>query len=85
MQLVARRDDFRAELAKHWQSHNIDVCLAPVGATPAPKLTTAKYWNVSGLVDTAATGAHSTVHLVLESGQLPRRCVPDRPVSRSEA
>jgi hypothetical protein len=46
-QLVERRDQFRAALSAHWRELGIDVVLSPVGPTPAPKLETAKYWNVS--------------------------------------
>lgn len=45
---VNKRDEFRLEVAKHWQSQGVDVVLAPVGPTPAPLLETAKYWGVSG-------------------------------------
>ena len=37
-------------MSAHWHELGIDVLLTPVGPTPAPKLETAKYWNVSPLI-----------------------------------
>lgn len=42
---IVSRDQWRSMLAKHWHDAGLDVVLAPVGPTPAPKHGTAKYWN----------------------------------------
>ena len=40
-----RRDAYRTEYSKHWNSFRIDVLLCPVGPGPAPRHDTAKYWG----------------------------------------
>ncbi|CAK9786273.1 putative amidase [Cutaneotrichosporon oleaginosum] len=44
-EIVAKRDAFRAELARYWHEQNVDVVLSPVGPSPAPQHGTARYWN----------------------------------------
>lgn len=38
------REAYRKEYALHWNKHNIDALLCPVGPGVAPKHNTAKYW-----------------------------------------
>lgn len=45
LERIVTRDQWRSMLAKHWHDAGLDVVLAPVGPTPAPKHGTAKYWN----------------------------------------
>jgi amidase len=39
------REAYRKEYALHWNKHDIDVLLCPVGPGVAPKHNTARYWN----------------------------------------
>ncbi len=42
---LEEREAYRKEYALHWNKHNIDALLCPVGPGVAPKHNTAKYWN----------------------------------------
>lgn len=46
-QLMTRRSELRNRVAAQWQDAGIDVLLCPAGPSVAPKLNTARYWNVS--------------------------------------
>ncbi|BFZ64119.1 hypothetical protein YB2330_005258 [Saitoella coloradoensis] len=47
--LCARRDEFRKRYLHHWQSHQIDCLLSPVGPGTAPLLGTSKYWGYTSI------------------------------------
>lgn len=44
---MMRRSELRNRVAAQWAAAGIDVLLCPAGPSVAPKLNTARYWNVS--------------------------------------
>jgi amidase len=45
----ALRDEFRLAYNEHWNSHNVDVVLAPVTPGTAPPLGTSRYWGYTAI------------------------------------
>ena len=46
IQVMTRRSELRNRVAAQWAAAGIDVLLCPAGPSVAPKLNTARYWNV---------------------------------------
>lgn len=73
-QLMTRRSELRNRVAAQWLAAGIDVLVCPAGPTVAPKLNTARYWNVSlydrTLIPDLTSDHRHKVHVVLERRQL---------------